>query len=76
MRVSTIALGSTLAASALAATVCNGDAALCERLYSNVTYVGTHNSYSVGTALPNNQLKDVTEQLVRTRGDGSLLVWA
>lgn len=29
------------------ATVCNGDSSLCERLYSNVTYIGTHNSYGI-----------------------------
>lgn len=64
-----LAIAATLAAaasSAVAATVCNGDASLCDRLYSNVTYIGTHNSYSVGSSLTNNQLKDVTAQLVRT----------
>ena len=31
------------------ASVCNGDASLCSRLYSNVTYIGAHNSYAIGT---------------------------
>ena len=49
------------------ATVCNGDSALCSRLYSNVTYIGAHNSYANGTLSSAsggvNQEKDVTAQL-------------
>jgi hypothetical protein len=29
------------------ATVCNGSASLCDRLYSNVTFAGAHNSYAI-----------------------------
>lgn len=49
------------------ASVCNGDASLCNRLYSNVTYIGAHNSYSVGTLQGamsgDNQEQSVTTQL-------------
>ncbi|TKY89531.1 hypothetical protein EX895_001316 [Sporisorium graminicola] len=49
------------------ATVCNGDASLCSRLYSNVTYIGAHNSYAVGTidgaSTGKNQEQTVTTQL-------------
>lgn len=62
---STLALAATsLAASAIAASSCNGDASLCQRLYSNVTYIGAHDSYAVGTGAADNQAKDVTAQLV------------
>nr|ODN95593.1 hypothetical protein L204_04134 [Cryptococcus depauperatus CBS 7855] len=49
--------------SALAATTCNGHAQLCRQLYSNVTYIGAHNSYAVGSSVAENQGKDVTAQL-------------
>jgi hypothetical protein len=43
---------------------CNGHAELCERSYANVTFVGAHNSYAVGTNnLAVNQDVDVTQQL-------------
>ncbi|KAJ1023090.1 hypothetical protein NDA16_003243 [Ustilago loliicola] len=49
------------------ASVCNGDASLCSRLYSNVTYIGAHNSYAVGTlqgaSSGKNQEQSVTQQL-------------
>ncbi|GAC92928.1 hypothetical protein PHSY_000487 [Pseudozyma hubeiensis SY62] len=49
------------------ASVCNGDASLCNRLYSNVTYIGAHNSYAVGTlqgaSTGKNQEQSVTQQL-------------
>lgn len=49
------------------ASVCNGDASLCDRLYSNVTYIGAHNSYAVGTidgaTTGKNQEQSVTQQL-------------
>jgi hypothetical protein len=32
------------------ATVCNGDSALCSRLYSNVTFIGSHDSYAVSSS--------------------------
>ncbi|KAH6655878.1 PLC-like phosphodiesterase [Truncatella angustata] len=42
---------------------CNGNAALCDRKYSNVTFVGAHNSPFVGALPTQNQLSDVTAQL-------------
>lgn len=49
------------------ASVCNGDASLCSRLYSNVTYIGAHNSYAIGTiqgaTTGKNQEQSVTQQL-------------
>ncbi|ORY34853.1 PLC-like phosphodiesterase [Naematelia encephala] len=47
----------------LAATTCNGHAELCDRLYSNVTFIGAHDSYGVGENVADNQDKDVTQQL-------------
>ncbi|WVR08152.1 hypothetical protein IAU60_005198 [Kwoniella sp. DSM 27419] len=46
-----------------AATTCNGHAELCDRKYSNVTFIGAHNSYGVGSSVADNQNKDVTDQL-------------
>lgn len=31
-----------------ATTECNGYAALCDRSYGNITFVGAHDSYSIG----------------------------
>lgn len=46
------------------ATTCNGSSDLCNRSYGNVTYVGAHDSYAVGTNnLATNQDYDVTQQL-------------
>ncbi|KAG8718628.1 hypothetical protein FRC09_012378 [Ceratobasidium sp. 395] len=46
------------------ATVCNGYSELCSRTYGNVTYIGAHNSYAVGSDnLAANQDYDVTQQL-------------
>ncbi|CDR99086.1 hypothetical protein, partial [Sporisorium scitamineum] len=49
------------------ASVCNGDASLCSRLYSNVTYIGAHDSYAVGTIMGatagKNQEQTVATQL-------------
>jgi hypothetical protein len=56
----------TLLSSALAATTCNGHAELCDKLYSNVTFIGAHNSYAVGSSVADNQSKNVTSQLVGT----------
>jgi hypothetical protein len=56
-------IASLAALPALAADVCNGHAELCERLYSNVTFLGTHNSFGVGDSIAANQNKDVTAQL-------------
>ncbi|KAI0782491.1 PLC-like phosphodiesterase [Irpex lacteus] len=46
------------------ASTCNGHAELCDRSYGNVSFVGTHDSYAVGTNnLATNQDYDVTQQL-------------
>ncbi|KAG0645004.1 PI-PLC X domain-containing 1 [Hyphodiscus hymeniophilus] len=42
---------------------CNGNVALCSRLYSNVTQIGTHDSAFVGILPTDNQLVSVTTQL-------------
>ncbi|WWC65925.1 uncharacterized protein I303_108547 [Kwoniella dejecticola CBS 10117] len=52
-----------LISSTLAADTCNGHAELCSRQYSNVTFIGAHDSYAVGDGLADNQDKDVTAQL-------------
>ncbi|KIR73730.1 hypothetical protein I310_02403 [Cryptococcus deuterogattii CA1014] len=49
--------------SILAATTCNGHSELCSRLYSNVTFIGAHDSYAVGSSMADDQDKDVTSQL-------------
>jgi len=49
--------------SAIAETLCNGNAALCSRRYSNVTQIGTHDSAFVGVLPTDNQLESVTSQL-------------
>lgn len=46
-----------------ALAACNGRPELCGRRYSDVTFVGTHNSVFVGETLAHNQLVSVTEQL-------------
>jgi len=51
------------AAATRRATVCNGHAELCSRSYGNVTYVGAHDSYAVGSDLGSNQDQNVTTQL-------------
>jgi hypothetical protein len=61
---STLALA---ASTALAATTCNGHSELCNRSYGNVTFVGTHDSYAVGSSIADNQDQSVTQQLVRVR---------
>ncbi|KAF7358784.1 Transcription factor IIIB 60 kDa subunit [Mycena sanguinolenta] len=48
------------------ATVCNGHAELCDRLYSNVTYIGAHDSFAFSSdplALARDQTVDVPTQL-------------
>ncbi|KAK7917325.1 PI-PLC X domain-containing protein 1 [Apiospora marii] len=42
---------------------CNGHTELCDRKYSNVTFVGAHDSSFVGISPADNQLKSVTDQL-------------
>jgi len=46
------------------ATTCNGHSELCDRSYGNVTFVGAHDSYAVGTNnLAANQDYNITQQL-------------
>ncbi|KAH9178731.1 PLC-like phosphodiesterase [Lactarius sanguifluus] len=48
----------------LRATTCNGFSQFCDRGYGNITFVGAHNSYAVGTGnLFANQDYNVTQQL-------------
>lgn len=60
---------SQLAAAALGLTAslalgaCNGHDALCGRLYSNVTFVGAHDSAFVGELPTQNQLISLADQL-------------
>ncbi|KAF7347641.1 PLC-like phosphodiesterase [Mycena venus] len=52
------------AASVERATTCNGHAELCDRSYGNVSFVGAHDSYAVGTNnIAANQDYNVTQQL-------------
>lgn len=62
MKATTIASLVTFAAGALSIN-CNGNAALCDRKFSNVTFVGAHNSPFVGIGPADNQLTDVSSQL-------------
>lgn len=61
------------------ASVCNGHAALCDRSYGNVTFIGAHNSYANGTTVADNQNKGVVEQLVgvgvASKRSGRLTAW-
>lgn len=42
---------------------CNGDPSLCSKRYTEVTFIGAHNSYSNGTSISSDQSKSVTDQL-------------
>lgn len=55
-------LAATFASVALALD-CNGHTELCDRIYSNVTFVGAHDSSFVGILPADNQLQSVTDQL-------------
>lgn len=48
---------------AVAATTCNGHAELCDKLYSNVTFIGSHDSAFVGILPVDNQFDSVADQL-------------
>ncbi|KUI69745.1 hypothetical protein VM1G_05650 [Cytospora mali] len=61
--VAPILLVLAFAHSALAASVCNGYAGLCDKLYSNVTFIGSHDSAFVGILPTDNQFKSVSDQL-------------
>ncbi|KAI0972346.1 PLC-like phosphodiesterase [Xylaria arbuscula] len=52
-----------LALAVSAAADCNGNAAYCDKLYSEVTFLGSHNSGFVGIGPSDNQLTSVTDQL-------------
>lgn len=61
---SLLSLGAAwLALATLALAACNGQDALCSRPYSNVTFVGSHNSAFVGLLPSQNQLLSVADQL-------------
>lgn len=47
----------------VAAAACNGNDALCGKKYSDVTFVGSHNSAFVGITPAHNQYVSVTDQL-------------
>ncbi|OCF35154.1 hypothetical protein I316_03196 [Kwoniella heveanensis BCC8398] len=57
------AVSLTVPALVSAADTCNGHSELCDRKYSNVTFIGAHNSYGNGDSIADNQNKDVTAQL-------------
>lgn len=44
-------------------TACNGSPKLCDRKYSNVTFIGTHNSAFVGPLPTQNQERSLEDQL-------------
>ncbi|KAL8764115.1 MAG: hypothetical protein Q9184_000257 [Pyrenodesmia sp. 2 TL-2023] len=48
---------------ALSTPLCNGHASLCSRKYSNITFIGAHNSPFVGDSPADNQDLSVTDQL-------------
>lgn len=58
------AFAAALARQAVAA-VCNGQAELCDRKYSNITFVGSHDSAFVGSSVADNQDLSVADQLGR-----------
>lgn len=43
--------------------LCNGHADLCSRKYSNITFIGTHDSAFIGELPSQNQIKSLAEQL-------------
>ena len=56
-------LSALLSTAVHAQTLCNGHAELCDRIYSNVSQVGTHDSPFVGNLPSDNQAISVTDQL-------------
>lgn len=58
-----LALLALLAQRALAATTCNGYAEYCDKIYSNVTFIGSHDSAFVGVLPVDNQFESVADQL-------------
>lgn len=51
------------AGTALAQSACNGQAAFCDRLWSEISLIGTHDSPFVGDALTDDQGVSVADQL-------------
>jgi hypothetical protein len=45
------------------ADICNGNSALCDRKYSSVAFIGTHDSAFVGLLPTQNQIRSITDQL-------------
>ncbi|KZP25421.1 PLC-like phosphodiesterase [Athelia psychrophila] len=59
-----VALPLLIAPLIAAQTTCNGHAELCDRSYGNVTFVGAHDSYAVGSSgVAVNQDYNITQQL-------------
>lgn len=54
---------STTTTAADAATTCNGRTEYCTRAYSNITFIGSHDSAFVGDLPQQNQNIDITAQL-------------
>ncbi|KAJ4391962.1 hypothetical protein N0V93_005582 [Gnomoniopsis smithogilvyi] len=48
-----------------AAQICNGHAELCDRKYSNITFIGSHDSAFVGSSVADNQETSVADQLAQ-----------
>ncbi|KAJ4422031.1 hypothetical protein N0V82_003327 [Gnomoniopsis sp. IMI 355080] len=61
--VAAIAALSTLAVAAPDAIFCNGHVELCDRRYSNLTFIGAHDSPFVGDDMADNQNITISEQL-------------
>ncbi|EJU00025.1 PLC-like phosphodiesterase [Dacryopinax primogenitus] len=53
----------SLAAPNRRATTCNGSPLLCSRQYSNITFIGAHDSFALSPSLAGNQDYDLTQQL-------------
>lgn len=58
-----LSLATILGLATLALAACNGDDALCARRYSNVSFVGAHDSAFFGPFVTQNQNIDVSAQL-------------
>lgn len=44
-------------------TTCNGSPLLCSKRYTDITFIGAHNSYSNGTSISSDQTRSVEVQL-------------
>jgi hypothetical protein len=64
MRLSLLTLLASTAATALANTIaCNGNLALCDRPYPNISWIGSHDSAFIGALPSDNQLLPLSQQL-------------